>query len=75
MSRPLDPSALTSRTFRVQFRAEADIRQGVCIGRVEHVRSGDATHFSTVQELMAFVEFWLMSDPTLPGRDADSSIR
>jgi hypothetical protein len=31
----------------------------VCQGRVEHVRSGDAAHFTSVEELLAFVAFWL----------------
>ena len=53
------PTALTGRAFRVEFRAEADVAQGLCSGRVEHLRSGDAAHFGTVDELLAFVAFWL----------------
>jgi hypothetical protein len=59
MSNTIDPRALTGRAFRIQFRAEADIAQGVCSGRIEHVRSGDAAHFTSVQELLSFVEFCL----------------
>ena len=59
MSDTIDPRALTGRAFRIQFRAEADIALGVCTGRIEHVRSGDAAHFTSVQELFSFVEFWL----------------
>jgi hypothetical protein len=59
MSRPRESSALTGRAFRVHFRADADPGRGVCAGRVEHLRSADASHFTSVQELMAFVEFWL----------------
>ena len=59
MSDTIDPRALTGRAFRIQFRAEADITQGVCTGRIEHVRSGDAAHFTSAQELFSFVEFWL----------------
>jgi hypothetical protein len=59
MSDTIDPRALTGRAFRIQFRAEADIAQGVCTGRIEHVRSGDAEHFASVQELLSFVEFCL----------------
>ena len=51
--------AFTGRAFRVQFGADADLAQGVCRGRIEHLRSGDAAHFTTVQELLTFVEFWL----------------
>ena len=53
---------LTGRSFRVQFRDEADIAHGVCSGRIEHLRSGDAAHFSCIEELLAFVTFWLDRD-------------
>jgi hypothetical protein len=59
MSGTIDPRALTGRAFRIQFRAEADIARGICTGRIEHVRSGDAAHFTSAQELFSFVEFWL----------------
>jgi hypothetical protein len=39
----------------VQFRDETDIAMGCCMGRVEHVVSGSATHFSSLQELLAFI--------------------
>jgi hypothetical protein len=51
--------ALTGRAFRVHFGADADPGRGVLTGRVEHLRSGDASHFTSVKELVAFVEFWL----------------
>ena len=54
-----DSGAFTGRAFRVHFRADADLASGVWCGRVEHLRSGDAAHFSTIQELMACEEFWL----------------
>jgi hypothetical protein len=54
-----DSGAFTGRAFRVHFRPDADLANGVCGGRVEHLRSGDAAHFTTVQELLSFVEFWL----------------
>jgi hypothetical protein len=57
MTPSADQFALTGRAFRIQFRAEADIARGICCGRIEHVRSGDAAHFATVQELLAFVQF------------------
>jgi hypothetical protein len=50
---------LTGRAFRVHFGADADPGRGVFTGRIEHMRSGDASHFTSVQELLAFVEFWL----------------
>jgi hypothetical protein len=51
-----DPSALSPhRAFVVQFRAEADITHGRCTGRVEHVVSGQATQFHSLEELLAFM--------------------
>lgn len=58
-----DSGAFTGRAFRVHFRLDADLSQGICCGRVEHLRSGDAAHFKTVDELLKFVEFWLSQDP------------
>lgn len=56
---PTDSGAFTGRAFRVHFRADADPARGVCCGRVEHLRSGDAAHFTSVSELFAFVDYWL----------------
>src|SRR5262249_11887599 len=56
MTQSADQFALTGRAFKIQFRAEADIARGICCGRIEHVRSGDAAHFANVQELLAFVQ-------------------
>ena len=50
------PSALSPhRAFVVQFRAETDVGQGRCTGRVERVISGQATHFASLEELLAFI--------------------
>lgn len=57
----LDPSAdsiqplPSRRAFLVQVHAEADVAQGRLAGRVEHVTSGQATHFASPQELLAFI--------------------
>jgi hypothetical protein len=40
--------------FVVQFTADADPAGGQCRGRVEHVASGQATHFQSEEELLAF---------------------
>jgi hypothetical protein len=51
-----DPSSLSPyRAFVVQFRAEADLAHERCTGRVEHVVSGQATHFDSLEELLAFI--------------------
>jgi len=41
--------------FVVQFRVETDLAQGCCTGRVEHVVSGQAAHFQSLEELLAFL--------------------
>jgi hypothetical protein len=48
---PLSPY----RAFVVQFRAETNAAHGKISGRVEHVVSGQATHFVSVAELLAFI--------------------
>jgi hypothetical protein len=41
--------------FVVQFNAEARVEAGHLIGRVEHVVSGQATHFQSLEGLLAFL--------------------
>ena len=48
---PLSPH----RAFVVQFRAETAVEQGRFVGRVEHVVSGQATQFQSLEELAAFM--------------------
>ena len=48
---PLSPY----RAFVVQFRTETNVARGQVSGRVEHVVSGQATHFTSVKELLAFI--------------------
>jgi hypothetical protein len=43
------------RAFLVQVHAEADVAQGRLAGRAEHVVSGQATHFASPEELLAFM--------------------
>jgi hypothetical protein len=49
------PSLPTARAFVVQLHAEADIAHRRLHGRVEHVVSGEATHFASVEELVTFM--------------------
>ena len=48
--RPLSPL----RAFVVQFREETDGAQNYFTGRVEHMVSGHATRFHSLEELLAF---------------------
>jgi len=43
------------RAFVVQVHATAAVAHGHLAGRVEHVRSGQAVHFHTVDDLLAFI--------------------
>ena len=41
--------------FVVHFRLSTNVTQGQIAGRVEHVVSGQSTHFDSLEELLAFV--------------------
>ena len=45
----------TQWAFVVQFSAETDVAQEHFAGRVEHVVTGQTTHFHTQEDLMAFL--------------------
>ncbi len=50
---PPGPTALPAdRAFVVQLRADADLVRGVLSGRVEHMSSGAAARFESVEELL-----------------------
>ena len=48
---PLSPY----RAFVVQFRVETNVTHGRYAGRVEHVVSGQAAHFASLEELLVFI--------------------
>ena len=54
------------RAFVVQLHATAVVAQGQLSGRVEHVLSGQAAHFQTVDELLAFMARVLATLETTP---------
>ena len=43
------------RAFVVQLAATAEVAPGRLEGRVEHVVSGQATHFHSLEDLLAFM--------------------
>jgi len=51
----LDHEACTNRAFVVQLRLDADPARGIFRGRIQHVRSGDAAHFDSLEELARFI--------------------
>ena len=51
-----EPALPTNCAFVVQFRPQSDATQLRCAGRIEHLVSGRATHFSSWEHLRAFIE-------------------
>ncbi len=49
------PAYPTQRAFVVQIHAEVDVTEGEVRGRVEHIVSGQATHFETIEALAQFM--------------------
>ena len=49
------PSLPSKRAFVVQLHAVAQVEQGQWKGRVEHINSGEAEHFASSEELLAFM--------------------
>ncbi len=45
----------TNRAFVLQFRQQADVNSGRVDGRIEHITSGRAGLFHTLEELVSFV--------------------
>ena len=54
------------RAFLVQVHAAAEVAQGDLAGRVEHVVSGQATHFASLEALLAFMARVLTTLPPIP---------
>jgi hypothetical protein len=53
---PADESPLSPhKAFVVQLRENSDVERDQWAGRIEHVTSGQATHFQSVEELLSFV--------------------
>jgi hypothetical protein len=51
----LNHQGCTRRGFMVQLRLDADPGRGIFRGRIQHVRTGDAAHFDSLEELAAFI--------------------
>ena len=41
--------------FVIQFHADTDVEKRHMTGRIEHVVSGQATHFQSLEALLAFI--------------------
>ena len=53
---PSQPTLPTNHAFLVQFRAQSLETPMAWEGRVEHVVSGQVTHFHALEELLTFVQ-------------------
>jgi hypothetical protein len=60
------PSLPSNRAFVVQLHRDADIEHGEFRGRIEHIVSFEATHFVTVEELLAFMVRIVSAPPEEP---------
>ena len=56
------PSLPTHRAFVVQVHAAAELDKGQFTGRIEHIVSGQATHFHSVEEIVSFIMQVLMAE-------------
>jgi hypothetical protein len=52
---PSQPTWPTNHAFLVQFRAQSPEATMTWEGRVEHVVSGQVTHFHALEELLTFM--------------------
>jgi hypothetical protein len=61
-----EPALPTNCAFVVQFRPQPDATRLRCEGRIEHLVSGQATHFSSWEHLQTFIEQVLSSISAKP---------
>lgn len=59
------------RGFVIAFAPETDIDLGRVVGRIEHVATGRATQFTSLDELLSFVKRVLASDLPRDEREDD----
>jgi len=56
MNKSVDESPLSPhRAFVVQLCEQADVERGHWVGRVEHVTSGRAIHFQSLEDMVGFI--------------------
>ena len=53
------------RSFVVQFHSDASVSGRRLAGRVEHLRTGDAAHFESLEDLLRFMETHIEADRDL----------
>jgi hypothetical protein len=60
------------RAFVVQLRADVDLTHGIVSGRIEHVVSGTAALFESVEQLLGYMHD-AVAQRAAPVRDKDPS--
>jgi hypothetical protein len=53
---PSQPTLPTNHAFLIQFRVQSSVSPMAWEGRVEHVVSGQVTHFHALEELLTFMQ-------------------
>jgi hypothetical protein len=56
------------RAFVVQFDADVSVNEGRIAGRAEHVWTGDVAHFTSLDELLRFLDDRIESDRAVQAR-------
>jgi hypothetical protein len=59
---PFQPTLPTNHAFLVQLRAQSPESPMAWEGRVEHVVSGQVTHFHALEELLTFMQHVLAGE-------------
>jgi len=55
------------RAFVIQFDADVNIQERRIAGRAEHLWTGEVAHFTSLEELLRFVENRIEVDRTVEG--------
>lgn len=66
-----EPTLPSNRAFVVQFRAATELAPERCAGRIEHLVSGQSTHFESWEQCWHFIEETLVN---IEGAGASPSI-
>jgi hypothetical protein len=59
---PMSRLSSTVRAFVVQFHSDVSVSERRLAGRAEHLRTGEVIHFSSLEDLLGFVEHRIEAD-------------
>ena len=72
---PLSRLSSIAGAFVVQLHVDADVKARRLAGRVEHLRTGDAALFGSLEDLLRFMETCLAADRQASNRDAIEELK